>query len=91
MQIEQVLWTADHSPLEHSFGWLRLEYNLMPWAFSNQCLRMYFENLLFNRIVLCSVSCRPIFERHMFVQSLKRRARKNAGNHAIFPRLQHKC
>lgn len=45
MRIVQTFWTAGRNPLEHGFGWLRPEYNLMAWALSCLCLRKYYDEV----------------------------------------------
>lgn len=45
MRIVQTFWTAGHDPLEHSFGWLRPEYNLMSWALSCLSLREHYDEV----------------------------------------------
>ena len=45
MRIVQTFWTAGRSPLEHSFGWLRPEYNLMSWALSCLSLRQHYDEV----------------------------------------------
>ena len=45
MRIVQTFWSAGRNPLEHSFGWLRPEYNLMSWALSLLCLRKHYDEV----------------------------------------------
>lgn len=45
MRIVQTFWTAGRDPLEHSFGWLRPEYNLMSWALSCLSLREHYDEV----------------------------------------------
>lgn len=45
MRIVQTFWSAGRNPLEHGFGWLRPEYNLMSWALSCLCLRKYYDEV----------------------------------------------
>lgn len=45
MRIVQTFWTAGRNPLEHGFGWVRPEYNLMAWALSCLCLRKYYDEV----------------------------------------------
>lgn len=45
MRIVQTFWTAGRNPLEHSFGWLRPEYNLMSWALSCLSLREHYDEV----------------------------------------------
>lgn len=45
MRIVQTFWTAGRNPLEHSFGWLRPEYNLMSWALSCLSLRRHYDEV----------------------------------------------
>ena len=45
MRIVQTFWSAGRNPLEHSFGWLRPEYNLMSWALSLLCLRKHYNEV----------------------------------------------
>lgn len=45
MCIVQIFWTASCNPLEHSFGWIRPEYNLMSWALSCLCLRKNYDEI----------------------------------------------
>lgn len=45
MRIVQTFWTAGRNPLEHSFGWLRPEYNLMSWALSCLSLRQHYDEV----------------------------------------------
>lgn len=45
MRIVQTFWTAGRNPLEHSFGWLRPEYNLMSWTLSCLCLRKHYDEV----------------------------------------------
>lgn len=45
MRIVQTFWTAGRNPLEHNFGWLRPEYNLMSWVLSCLCLRKHYDEV----------------------------------------------
>ena len=45
MRIVQTFWSAGRNPLEHSFGWLRPEYNLMSWALILLCLRKHYDEV----------------------------------------------
>lgn len=45
MRIVQTFWSAGRNPLEHSFGWLRPEYNLMSWTLSCLCLRKHYDEV----------------------------------------------
>lgn len=45
MRIVQTFWTAGRDPLEHGFGWLRPEYNLMSWALSLLSLRKHYDEV----------------------------------------------
>ena len=45
MRIVQTFWTAGRNPLEHSFGWLRPEYNLMSWTLSCLSLREHYNEV----------------------------------------------
>lgn len=45
MRIVQTFWTSGHDPLEHGFGWLRPEYNLMSWTLSCLSLREHYDEV----------------------------------------------
>ncbi len=45
MRIVQTFWTAGRDPLEHAFGWLRPEYNLMSWTLSCLSLREHYDEV----------------------------------------------
>lgn len=46
MRIVQTFWSAGRNPLEHSFGWLHPEYNLMSWALSCHSLREHYDEVV---------------------------------------------
>ena len=54
MRIVQTFWTAGSDPLEHSFGWLRPEYNLMSWALSCLSLREHYDEVALWQMALIS-------------------------------------
>ncbi len=45
MRFVQTFWTAGRNPLEHGFGWLRPEFNLMSWALSCLSLREHYDEV----------------------------------------------
>lgn len=45
MRIIQTFWTAGRNPLEHSFGWLCPEYNLMAWALSCLSIKEHYDEV----------------------------------------------
>ena len=45
MRIVQTFWTAGKNPLEHPFGWLHPEFNLMSWALSCLSLREHYDEV----------------------------------------------
>ena len=45
MRIVQTFWSGGKNPLEHSFGWLYLEYNLISWALNCLSLREHYDEV----------------------------------------------
>ncbi len=45
MKIVQTFWSGGRSPLEHSYGWLHAEYNLMSWTLSCLSLRKHYDRV----------------------------------------------
>lgn len=45
MKIVQTFWSGAHNPLEHSYGWLHAEYNLMSWTLSCLSLRKHYDRV----------------------------------------------